>query len=58
MPFYNWLRPRPGDTADTLNTKRRAAQKLKALRAGFKAHVEAAELPQDAEPIDPCPCCQ
>ena len=50
MPFYNWLRPRPGDTADTLNTKRRAAQKLKALRAGFKAHVEAAELPQDVAP--------
>jgi endonuclease/exonuclease/phosphatase family metal-dependent hydrolase len=50
MPVYTWLRPRSGDTIDTLNTKRRAAQKLKELRAAFKAHVDAAELPQDVVP--------
>ena len=50
MPIYTWLRPRSGDSIDTLNTKRRAAQKLKALRAAFKAHVDAAELPQDVVP--------
>jgi endonuclease/exonuclease/phosphatase family metal-dependent hydrolase len=50
MPIYAWLRPRPGDNSDTLNTKRRAAQKLKALRAAFKAHVDAAALPPDVVP--------
>jgi endonuclease/exonuclease/phosphatase family metal-dependent hydrolase len=50
MPIYTWLRPRLGDNNDTLNTKRRAAQKLKALRAAFKAHVDAAVLPQDVVP--------
>ena len=50
MPIYTWLRPRSNDNNDTLNTKRRAAQKLKALRAAFKAHVDAAALPQDAAP--------
>jgi len=50
MPMYTWLRPRSDDTIDTLNTKRRVAQKLKALRAAFKAHVDAAALPQDAVP--------
>ena len=38
MPVYTWLRPRSGDSVDILTTKRRAAQKLKALRAAFKAH--------------------
>lgn len=46
MPFYTWLRPRFGDSADTLKTKQRAAGKLKALRAAFKTHVDAAKLPQ------------
>ena len=41
MPVYTWLRPRSNDSINTLNTKRRAAQKLKALRAAFKAHVAA-----------------
>ena len=50
MPIYTWLRPRLGDSSGTLNTKRRAAQKLKALRDGFKTHVEAAVLPQDVVP--------
>lgn len=50
MPIYTWLRPRSDDNVDTLNTKRRAAQKLKALRAAFKAHVDTAELPQDTVP--------
>ena len=50
MPNYTWLRPRSGDSIDTMNTKRRAAQKLKALRAAFKAHVDAAELSQDVVP--------
>lgn len=47
MPMYTWLRPRSGDKPETLDTKRRAAQKLKALRAAFKAHLDAAELPPD-----------
>jgi len=50
MPVYTWLRPRSNDSIDTLNTKQRAAQKLKELRAAFKAHVDAAELPQDVVP--------
>jgi endonuclease/exonuclease/phosphatase family metal-dependent hydrolase len=50
MPIYTWLRPRSGDNSDTLNAKLRAAQKLKALRTAFKAHVAAAELPQDVVP--------
>ncbi len=50
MPDYTWLRPRSNDSTDTLNTKRRAAQKLKALRTAFKAHVDAAEVLQDAAP--------
>jgi exonuclease III len=50
MPFYTWLRPRSDDDIETLNTKRRAAQKLKDLRAAFKAHVDASELPQGVEP--------
>jgi endonuclease/exonuclease/phosphatase family metal-dependent hydrolase len=50
MPNYTWLRPREGDTADVLNTKHRAAQKLKALRSAFQAHAEAAALPQNTPP--------
>lgn len=45
MPFYTWLRPRFGDSADTLKTKQRAAAKLKALRAAFKTHIDTAKLP-------------
>ena len=49
MPFYSWLRPRSRDGADTLKTKRRAAQKIKALRDALRAHIDAADLPQDTE---------
>jgi endonuclease/exonuclease/phosphatase family metal-dependent hydrolase len=47
MPVYTWLRPRSNDGIDTLVMKRRAAQKLKALRAAFQAHLAATQLPQD-----------
>jgi hypothetical protein len=50
MPFYTWLRPDPSDSADKLNTKRRAARKLKALRAALRAHIEAAEPAEDVGP--------
>jgi hypothetical protein len=50
MPFYTWLRPDPCDSAETLSTKQRAARKLKALRAALRAHIEAAEPAEDAEP--------
>lgn len=53
MPFYTWLRPRSRDGADTLKTKRRAAQKIKALRDALKQHIESADLPQDTgQPTD------
>ncbi len=50
MPFYPWLRPRSDDSVETLNTKRRAAQKIKALKAALEAHIAAAPLPEDLEP--------
>jgi len=50
MPLYTWLRPRSRDDVDTLKTKQRAAQKIKALRAALEAHIEAANLPQGVEP--------
>ncbi|MBI9091964.1 MAG: endonuclease/exonuclease/phosphatase family protein [Desulfobacterium sp.] len=50
MPFYTWLRPRPCDDADTLETKQRAAQKIKALGAALKAHIDAADRPDNMEP--------
>lgn len=49
MPFYTWLRPRSWDDADTLKTKQRAAQKIKALGAALKAHIDAAPLPETME---------
>jgi hypothetical protein len=59
MPFYSWLRPLPDagpvhaaehEDLDTqrrrdLETRRRAAHKLKALRAALAAHIRDAELP-------------
>jgi endonuclease/exonuclease/phosphatase family metal-dependent hydrolase len=50
MPVYTWLRPRSRDDVDTLKTKLRAAQKIKALRAAIEAHIDAADLPQDVKP--------
>ena len=47
MPFYTWLRPRSHDDVITLKTKRRAAQKIKALRSALKAHIGGADLPED-----------
>ncbi|MCP4118080.1 MAG: endonuclease/exonuclease/phosphatase family protein [Desulfobacteraceae bacterium] len=49
MPFYTWLRPRSWDDADTLKTKQRAAQKIKALGAALKAHIDAANLTENME---------
>ena len=49
MPFYTWLRPRTRDGVDTLKTKQRAAQKIKALRAALQAHIDAADLSGDIE---------
>jgi exonuclease III len=50
MPFYTWLRPCSNDDVDTLKTKRRAVQKIKALRAALAAHIDAADLPEVMEP--------
>jgi endonuclease/exonuclease/phosphatase family metal-dependent hydrolase len=49
MTFYTWLRPHPGDKADALATKQRAALKIKALRAALKAHFDAAKSPQGVQ---------
>ena len=50
MPFYTWLRPSSRDNDETLHTKRRATQKLKALRKALEAHIEAAALPAGVQP--------
>ena len=50
MPFYTWLRPRPSDGVNTLKTKQRATQKIKALRAALEEHIDAASLPEGVEP--------
>ena len=44
MPLYTWLRPRSYDDVNTLETKQRAAQKIKALRGALEAHIKAASL--------------
>ena len=49
MPFYTWLRPRSGDDQDTLATKLRAAQRIKALKTAFDAHVAAAPHPDGTD---------
>jgi hypothetical protein len=46
------LRPNSRDDVDTLKTKRRAAQKIKSLRAAIKAHIATADRPEDME--TPC----
>lgn len=50
MPLYSWLRPRSGDDAEELQTRMRAARKIKALRAALKTHIDSAELPQGTAP--------
>ncbi len=45
MPLYTWLRPHDGDSAQTLANKQRATQKLTALRAALRAHIDDAALP-------------
>ena len=50
MPFYTWLRPRSSDSNEKLETKRRTAKKIKALRAALEAHIDAASLPNDVQP--------
>ena len=49
MPFYTWLHPDALDREDTLQMKRRAAQKIQALRTALKAHISTANLPQNVE---------
>ena len=49
MPFYTWMRPHSGDDAETLETKRRAAQKIKGLRAALKKHFDEAKLTQGVQ---------
>lgn len=39
MPFYTWLNPRNSDSKSELQTKKRAAKKLRELRAAFEAHL-------------------
>jgi len=51
MPFYTWLRPRSDDDDETLKTKQRAAQKIKALRHALKDHINQATLPEDMESL-------
>jgi endonuclease/exonuclease/phosphatase family metal-dependent hydrolase len=50
MPLYDWLCPTPNDDVETLTTKRRAAQKIKSLRAALAAHIAAAPLPEGTPP--------
>ncbi len=53
MPIYTWLRPDPEDDIQTLETKRRAAQKIKALRTALDNHINRADLSTQAEiPLD------
>lgn len=49
MPFYTWLRPRPNDRPQYREMKQRTAEKLKALRAALKAHIDGATLPEDTK---------
>ena len=49
MPFYTWLRPRTGDSELVLETKLRAAGKIKALRTALEGHIAGAQLPADLE---------
>ena len=49
MPFYTWMRPHSGDDAETLETKRRAAHKIKGLRAALKKHFDEAKLTQGVQ---------
>lgn len=50
MPFYSWLRPRTSDNDETLRTKARASERIRALREAFRAHVAAARLPGSDDP--------
>jgi hypothetical protein len=53
MPSYTWLRPQQGDDPTALQTKRRAAQKIRALDSALQAHIDAASLrPGAAAPAD------
>jgi len=50
MPNYTWLYPTSRDSDDTLKTKRRATQKIKALRAALDSHITSASLPENVQP--------
>lgn len=43
MAFYTWLKPKPHDDAQTLETKKRATRKLRELRAALRTHIEEQE---------------
>lgn len=50
MPIYTWLRPRPGESARELATKRRAAGKIRELRQALEAHIAGQSLPAGMQP--------
>jgi endonuclease/exonuclease/phosphatase family metal-dependent hydrolase len=57
MPFYTWLRPRTSDSPDRLAEKKRATEKLQALRQALDAHIasrplaDGVVLPTDSQRI-------
>ncbi|MGB0714059.1 MAG: endonuclease/exonuclease/phosphatase family protein [Gammaproteobacteria bacterium] len=58
MPFYTWLKPKQSDSPRTLASKRRAAHKLKALKAALETHfaeakcmLEGAQPPADSKQV-------
>ncbi len=50
MPFYSWLKPRSGESKSSLQTKRRASTKLRALREALDRHIEGADVTGDSTP--------
>lgn len=49
MPFYTWLQPQSQDCEMTLQTKLRAAEKIKALRVALEAHISNAKTSEEIE---------
>ncbi|MGD8358446.1 MAG: endonuclease/exonuclease/phosphatase family protein [Lysobacterales bacterium] len=50
MPFYTWLRPHEGDSKRRLQTKKRAADKIRALRSAFETHLAQQAATANTEP--------
>ncbi len=44
MPVYTWLRPDRDDSSQELETKRRAARKIRELRKALAAHIAAQDV--------------